>query len=234
MDIMNYTTIFYKRENFKELKESKPYLFQTYHDKSKIPNSIYENIKKYAPEYNHTILDNQDAIDFLKKNFDSSVVDTFHLLQKGPHKADLLRYCLLYIYGGVYLDIKTELIRPLTEIFLEKDKIYSVLSKSQDHIYQGILSTPPRNNLFSEMIQFIVQHPNPIDYHLYCKDFYDRIRSETGTVQPGWNGNYYLFSEKCSSNASECHDGLDQYGLCCFVWDKQDVVIKTRRSSYPF
>ena len=30
----------------------------------------------------------------------------FKDLKIGAHKADFFRYCILYIYGGIYIDIK--------------------------------------------------------------------------------------------------------------------------------
>ena len=229
---MNYTLIF-KKEHFSEIQT----VFQTYSDKSNIPSDVYENIRKYAPEYTHKIYNDQECLDFLTSTFDDSVVKTFHALKRGAHKADLVRYCLLYTYGGVYLDIKTELVRPLREIFIDKDTFYSVLSCTKDHIYQGIISAPPRHPLFSALIQFMVATGEPSDYHAFCKDMFQRIKAETGSIQSGVNGrkqDYYLFQEKCSSDASQCHDGLDQYGLCCHVWDGDKLIIKTRRSSYPW
>ena len=227
---MNYLTIFSKKqEHFSEM-----YLFQTYHNKSKIPDSVYENIKKYAPEYTHKVYDDNDCIQFLKEHYDENVLRTFTTLNRGPHKADLIRYCLLYTYGGIYLDIKTELIRPLRDIFVKDDIVYSVLSYAKDHIYQGILSTPPKHPLFLELIKFIVHTGSPNDYHLFCKDMYERIKKQVGDIDLGWNKSYYFFEERCSSDASQCYDGLDQHGLCCYVWDKNAPIIKTRRSSYPW
>jgi len=230
---MNYTSIF---DTHKEQFSDK-FIFQTYSEKSKIPPDVYENIRRYAPEYTHKVYNDAECIAFLTSTFDKDVVRTFHALSRGAHKADLVRYCLLYTYGGVYLDIKTELTRPLRDIFTRPELVYSVLSCTHDHIYQGILSAPPRHPLFAALIKFMVDTGEPVDYHAFCKDMYRRIQSEspTGRIQAGENrGGYYLFQEQCSNDASQCHDGLDQYGLCCHVWDKGQPIIKTRRASYPW
>ena len=52
-----------------------------------------------------------------KKYLISSVKETFRKL-KGAHKADLFRYCYLYKFGGIYLDIT-------------KDRLYTCKSNSQ-------------------------------------------------------------------------------------------------------
>ena len=53
-------------------------LFQVYHIKDNIPNYVYTNIKKFAPEYEHHILDDDECIFFFKKYFKPVVLDTFN------------------------------------------------------------------------------------------------------------------------------------------------------------
>lgn len=216
-------------------------LFQTYYNKEKIPKDVYENIKKYAPEYNHIIMDDNDIILLLNTYYNDNVVDTFNSLKNGAHKADLARYCILYIYGGLYMDIKVELIKPLSEIFNKgEDVFYSVESNHSDHIHQGILKSPPNNNLFLSLIDYIVNKNNPYDYIDFCRDLYIQIKNDVSDIKNGLNigksgHKYYLFKEKCSSNdKSMCYDGFDRYGFCCFIWDGGKPIIKSRRSSYPW
>lgn len=220
------------------------YLFQTYHSKDKIPPDVYTNIRLYAPEYTHAVYDDNDIREFLKAHFHPRILSTFENLKVGAHKADLARYCLLYIYGGLYLDIKTELVKPVREIFTNENALYSVISYMNDHVYQGIIKAPsPRQTIFLRLIDFIVRTQNPKRYLEFCIDFYKTIQRDSGmenrTLQPGLvhgiQNTYYLFQERCSdTDASLCRDGMDWYGLCCFVWDSETPVIKTRRASYPW
>lgn len=213
-------------------------LFQTYHDKSKIPLDIYYNIRKYAPEYTHVIMDDKEIELFLKRYYNSNVFKTFQSLKLGAHKADLARYCILYIYGGLYMDIKVELIKPLSEIFIDDGVFYSVISTGNDNIYQGIIKSPPNNPLFLSLIDYIVSTNNPRNYHDFCRDMYVQLKNDIKKIKEGISigrsGNkYYLFKEKCSDKLY-CYDGPDQYGLCCFVFNDKEKIIKTRRSSYPW
>lgn len=202
-------------------------LFQTYYNKSKIPSYIFEKNLLYSQNYNYYLFDDTDAIKFLKYYFHKDVVNRFYDLSYGAHKADLLRYCLLYIYGGVYLDIKTILIKPLDEIFINKTNIYTCISRYafknnfEKYIYQGILATPPHKPIFLKLINFItylplyyLNHPYKLFYLIVIQHFYFEILHDIQNNQnnksnkidqlsigsnQGDKNTYYLFEESCSS-----------------------------------
>lgn len=221
-------------------------LHQTYFDKTKIPQKVFDNIQEFAPNYTHAIFDDEDCIRFLTKYFDSIVVKTFKLL-KGAHRADLFRYCILYVYGGVYLDIKTQLTRPLSEVFVKssdptKPLVYTVMAYTMDFIYNGIIATPPKNKLFLRLIHNIVQVGPPVLYHEFLATFFREIAADTNTKPgagylAGRENNYQLFQEICTRDPADCCDGLDRYKLCCHVYSKdsqKEAIIKIRYADFPW
>ena len=105
-------------------------------DVKKTPKHIFDRLKKYAKNYEYKIYNDQDCINYLKKHYNNEYVKKFKSFKNGCHKADLFRYAILYKEGGIYLDIKTFLIKPLNEIFQKRDINYSVLSINKDTIYQ--------------------------------------------------------------------------------------------------
>jgi hypothetical protein len=219
-------------------------IFQTYINKDNIPYKVFDNINKYAEGYTHIIYDDNECIQFLKDHYPPIVIKTYLRIKKGAHRADLFRYCLLNKYGGIYLDIKTELIKPLNEIFTN-NYLYSVLSIEENTIYQGIIATPPNNPIFKVLINRIINTTNSDlskRYGLLTAQFYEICRESCNnqTLINGLNFNtrsninIYLFREKCSKISYDCYDGLDRYGRCCNVYDKGIKVIKTRYSDYPW
>jgi hypothetical protein len=220
-----------------EMTEIPKVLFQTYMDKSRIPQEVFDNVTQFAKEYLHVIYDDKESLQMIQDYYTDSVTEIFHLLQ-GPHRADLIRYCYLYLFGGIYMDIKTELIKPLSEIFTS-NVLYTVLSYGDAHIHQGIIAVKPRHPLFLELIQHMVNIKIPSHYHEFTNYFLYQIKKDTdGKIVQGLNqGNkykYFILKENCSNDASQCHDGLDRYQLCCYVYENELPVIKTRRSSYPW
>jgi hypothetical protein len=215
-------------------------LHQTYKSRDIVPNKVFSNIKKYASDYEYRFYDDKDCIDFLTKYFHKNVINAYNHATVTAHKADLFRYCLLYIYGGIYLDIKTELIKPLNEIFTD-NYIYSVLSINKNTIYQGIIATPPRNNFFLILINNFINiiYRDNIDYLVFTRDFYNEIKKDLNEniVKNGLNtgkyNTYYLFTENCDKT-NKCYDGLDRHKFCCYVMNGNNTIIKSRYSDFPW
>ena len=241
--------IFYIIKNKK-----KKNLFMCYNDKSKIPQKVYDNANKYAPDYELLIYDDNEIIQFFKDHYSDSerYINLFNKLQ-GAHKADLWRYCVLYHYGGVYLDVKTELIKPLNEIFVDDNKLYTVLSILDETIYQGVIYSPPNNSIFLDLIEYMFNIGDKFDYLDFTRDFYNKLKDYCGDMKVGLNKNkknnidIYLFTEGCSNtidntnimksnlwnidqnkiNKKNC-SSLDKSGRCCYVYNKDNPIIKTR------
>jgi mannosyltransferase OCH1-like enzyme len=220
-------------------------VIQTYFDISKIPQKVYNNMNIYAKGFEHIIYDDNSALSFLDEFYSKHVVQAFNKLKNGAHKADLLRYCLLYIYGGIYLDIKTELIAPLIDIFYSKSNIdiYVVLMDSKDGIYNGLIATKPQNKIFLELIDHILRityTKSNIPYLIFVKHFLFVLSSNIKTsitLSKTLNskfGRVYFFNEICTKNDSDCPDGLDRYGSCCYIYDNNKKIIKVRYSDYPW
>ena len=83
-------------------------VFQTWSTKL-LPPSMFqtrERLIKKNPSTKFFLYDDKECEDFIKENFDSNVYTAFKNLIPGAYRADLWRYCILYINGGIYLDIK--------------------------------------------------------------------------------------------------------------------------------
>lgn len=78
-------------------------------------NSV-QTFLELNPEYEYYFFQDSDCREFIKNNFDSSILDTYDMLYPGAYKADLFRYCYIYIKGGCYFDNKYILRTPLRNI----------------------------------------------------------------------------------------------------------------------
>lgn len=208
-------------------------IYQTFHDKSLVPQKVSDQFKKFAPDYRRVLWDDDECHAFIHRHFGRDVARRFTELQ-GCFRADLFRYCVLYVNGGIYMDIKTELIRPVGECFPDRSKLCLILTENEVHgiliktIYQGILACPAGHPLMLHLIDFIMRQ-DPVFYHRYVKDCYDKFHGLFFT-----DNNTLLLEEHCVKDGTTCN-GLDRYSLCCFVVDRQgNKLFKVRFNEYPW
>ncbi len=164
-NINNFTTnIIYN--NITPIKIEIPLnIFQHWHN-SELPPDMKKTvdiIRNTNPEFNHTIYDNITAREFIKTNFDNEVLNAFDCLKPLAYKCDLFRYCVLYIKGGIYLDIKYEpkngfkLINLVDKEHFALDPPFSWSYKTRAYgIFNGIFVCKQNNNILKKTIDIIV------------------------------------------------------------------------------
>ena len=74
-----------------------------------------ENWRRLNPEYEIKLYDDTMCKDFLLTEFSQQHLDLFNYLTDGPIKADFWRLCIVYKYGGLYVDSDIEPIVPLRD-----------------------------------------------------------------------------------------------------------------------
>jgi len=138
-----------------------------------VPKNMYSTVLNNInnnPEFNFYIYDDNACINFINKYFDSNVLNVYNNLKPGAYKADLFRYCVLYIYGGVYMDIKFILHKKLK--YLIKKYNYIFVSDLQTEktckggCFNGFIISPKNNNVFIDCINQIVTNYNNNYYGL--------------------------------------------------------------------
>ena len=65
-------------------------------------------LKELHLDFEYKLFDHVERREFIKEYFLYEVVLAYDALIPGAYKADLWRYCVLYIYGGLYIDIKMQ------------------------------------------------------------------------------------------------------------------------------
>ena len=226
-------------------------LWQTTHlDLARVP--FHSLLGDHAAGYERTVADDAACEAFIAEHFPRAV-GAYRAL-KGAHKADLWRYCVLYVHGGVYLDIKTVLHQPLDVLFPSRnDKLtwFAVVCNNtkcgnHTHIYNGILASPPENPIFLRLIDYVIAHAPPSKYHAYVDDMKRAIDARYGAYVQGYAvledaaTRVILRTEVCSDK--ECKHtpkrAKDRYGHCCNVYDRtidpRSPVITVRDADYPW
>jgi len=144
-------------------------IFQTWHTKVMPPgmNRNVELIKKMNPRFNYQLFDDTDCHNFIRDNFDVSVLNAFNKLIPGAYKADLWRYCVLYKLGGIYLDIKYSPANEFRFINLTESEHW-VLDADGYGIYNALMVCKAENPILLSAINKIVEHTQTNFYGSNC------------------------------------------------------------------
>ena len=225
----------YENENRKIPKV----IHMTYISYEHVPQKVWDNLNKFAPDYKILFYSDEACKDFIKKNYDKKIFNMYEKLRHGAHKADLFRYCCLYKLGGVYLDIKMKPEKMLNKIFNHNREgmLYTSLSNMGEYIFQGILASYPQNSIFLELIEDFNNFKNGDKYHFFTKVFYNninkKIKGKPSIKENKINNNesIYLFIEKNIKNNNE---NADRWGGYYAIYDGDERIMKTRYTDFPW
>jgi mannosyltransferase OCH1-like enzyme len=110
------------------------------------------------PEYEYYFFDNTDVKKFIKDNFDDEVLETYDLLVPGAYKADLFRYCYLYIHGGCYFDNKQILRQPIRNL-IDKNDIDIYCKDTVDYLmFNAVMISESKNKILLDIINHVVNN----------------------------------------------------------------------------
>ena len=107
------------------------------------------------PNYAYFLFDDNERKQFIKKNFDERIYDAYCRIIPGAFRADLWRYCVLYKYGGCYIDVMISPLKSLDSIIKDDDTFVAshTLYKCSNCIDQGFLSSKPKNDIIFQAIK---------------------------------------------------------------------------------
>jgi hypothetical protein len=126
-----------------------------------VPKAMARNIEKIKsmnPEYNYQFYTDDDCRKFLMDNFGVNYVNAFDVLVSGAFKCDFWRYAVLYVNGGVYMDMDLSPVKPFREILKDSDRFVSVVDRcwgATDDIpgiYQAFIACEPKSKILYDSL----------------------------------------------------------------------------------
>ena len=132
-------------------------IYQTWFTKE-LPPKMRERVallKAQNPRFNHHLFDDNDCREFIKTHFKPDVLDAYDKLIPGAYKADLWRLCVLFINGGIYMDIKFCCVNGFRLIELT-EKEHFAKDRPANSIYNALMSCKKGNMFLYKSIRQIV------------------------------------------------------------------------------
>jgi mannosyltransferase OCH1-like enzyme len=115
------------------------------------------------PDFEFVLMDDEQCRDFIRDNFDKKTLDAYDSLVPGAYKADLWRYCILYKYGGIYLDIKLRSADDFKLIELAKKEHFvkdrqEFFKPDSIGLYNACMVTKKGNECMKQCIEKIIEN----------------------------------------------------------------------------
>lgn len=131
---------------------------------ARLPHFVTENaaaFKALYPAAEYRLWDGHALRTMIAEHFEPEVLAAFDLLRPYAYKADLARYCLLYVFGGLYVDLATlgiDTIKPPRGVGLASFMVDDPTSQSWTAALTGVIWAVPRRREFRIAIDYIVEN----------------------------------------------------------------------------
>ena len=218
---------------------------------------IYSNIYKMLERnqtYDYMFITDERGIQLIKDNFDSRTLDAFSRLNLGAAKADFLRYIVMYLYGGVYLDLDSSIEIDL-DTFIKPDAEFIFFMDWCSNIQQWCFMTKPKNPIIKAIIEEMILRINANETNIFIATgptlFTDviynsinntsiynttlnlskELRTESFTKNTKWN-NGYIINEYEDSNLSKFLIYMNGYKKS-MIYPNDEKYIQTFNSPTP-
>lgn len=188
-----------------------------------------QNWKRLNPDYEIMLYDNNLCREFLLNEFSETHRDIFDYLQVGPIKADFWRVCVIYKYGGIYVDADAEPIETLGS-FIENDVDFVTCSSYGPKFNPNFIMANAGDELLKRCIDTYLQmYEDNIEYSYWVwsiMTIFDKLlelenyNKESGIYYEG-NKKYQILKE---IQCAEFYDDYNEY--------KGVMVFKNRYANY--
>ena len=136
-------------------------IFQTFSTDS-VPPGMYHAAMSWIncnPDYSYHFYDDERCRAFIARHLNKEVLAAFDRVTVGAFKADLWRYCVLFIIGGVYADLDTVCASPLNKLIREGDEFITVLAGAvQGGVFNAFICCVPGHPFLQRAIEKSVKN----------------------------------------------------------------------------
>lgn len=108
--------------------------------------------------WSYNFYSDAEAAKFIADHFPPQVLDAFHAVMPGAFKADLFRYCVLFIEGGIWADVDVLLTSNLDLLFPDDVGFAVPLDEFRGGLWNGLIASAPGHPLLAGAIEMAVNH----------------------------------------------------------------------------
>jgi len=133
-------------------------LIQTFKN-NQLNDFIYDNIIKILSindDFNYYLISDEIGVELIKTHFDDFTLKAYNKLNLGAAKGDFLRYIAIYVYGGVYLDLDSDIKLSLSS-FINPNIDHIIFIDHHKNLVQCCFMSAPKNPIILKIINEMVK-----------------------------------------------------------------------------
>lgn len=139
-------------------------IHQTYKSIEKLPE-VWKNTPQSwinnHPEWEYVFWSDDDCRNYIQKHF-PWFLEVFDGYEYPIQRADAIRYCILYMQGGLYADCDIESIKPLDDLFYEDSEIYLIKTPANDVVTNCFMASKPKSEFWNIVLkEMVYRFKNP-------------------------------------------------------------------------
>ena len=140
-------------------------IFQTWKVRSPLPAAFElwsSTIREHNKDYEYVIWDDADNRDFIAKHY-PWFLEKYLSYAKEIFRVDAVRYFELFHFGGFYLDLDVECLRPLDRYLIGNDVVVGRMGHDAafpDSIPNAIMASKPRQEFWLHVMSRLVAGPS--------------------------------------------------------------------------
>lgn len=139
-----------------------------------------ESIKRILPDWKYVLMTDEDNRNFVKTHF-PDFLPYYDAFPYNIQRADAIRPCWLYVYGGVYMDLDFVIRKNLNNLFNSKDELYFVNSGNVSSVItNSFMASIPKNPFWLYYIEEIKKSFNNPSWWAFGKHL--KIMDSTGPL----------------------------------------------------
>jgi inositol phosphorylceramide mannosyltransferase catalytic subunit len=187
----------------------------------------YDGCHSINDDFQHMFWDEDKITDLIRKEFGERYLELFRYYKVPAQRADFARYMILYIYGGIYLDMDTICKKNLsfflnTRFFFTPTHVHGILNVLYKRYHQGVFGSVPKHPIYLILHRKLferVNHSNNVTYSTGTKLFYDSVQEYIRDNNMKKIGNSYV--NPSLNNAIDVTIVDNKYLHPCGIFDNE-------------
>lgn len=215
-------------------------LFITYKNISAIPALTLARWKYLNPDYEVKLYDDKQCSETMSEIGPWAEI-LFNRIKDGPIKADLWRVAILYLYGGVYVDVDSFPLLPIKEVLKTDTTFCTSMSYPIGTMNPMFIASTERNPILRDMLRVYETYIMKIPYSYWgysivyvaadVMQLYTRLDNVPRTVKTH-NQTIVLLAEKSTVKKPWFWQSIHDYDINLFLETEKMPFIRVHTKAY--